>query len=346
MENSSDQEQDGKDKSVKSSSLIGSLMPRILKEAQKKRGFALIALTKEAHMSLSRIAKLAIRQARFVYKKAVVMLSAKELTKALKKINWFEQHFMKDRVPVFSTTPFYFSAIISLMERLPDWTSVLQSQDDMNSVSEIYITNSRTHPLIAKNFTLRFVAVVFIDMLNNRAQAEQQGTLSNTLVFRKTQIDLRFEENPITSKIFQRQGVYFLNSTPWRSKWHWHIHVPSKCPECSQEMTPHQKVPLEDEMLGERLVELVGQPKKEKSTPISVQKGSIHSERVKISSTNVRLETTVPQKEETFQVVIDLIKISKCFKAFTISADVLEIVMQQFWYTIKKVQGIDSYEFS
>ncbi|GJU61867.1 hypothetical protein Tco_1243702 [Tanacetum coccineum] len=186
-----------------------------------------------------------------------------------------------------------------LMERLPDWTSVLQSQDDMNSVSEIYITNSRTHPLIAKNFTLRFVAVVFIDMLNNRAQAEQQGTLSNTLVFRKTQIDLRFE-----------------------------------------------KVPLEDEMLGERLVELVGQPKKEKSTPISVQKGSIHSERVKISSTNVRLETTVPQKEETFQVVIDLIKISKCFKAFTISADVLEIVMQQFWYTIKKVQGIDSYEFS
>ncbi|GJZ99550.1 hypothetical protein Tco_0672101 [Tanacetum coccineum] len=42
------------------------------------------------------------------------------------------------------------------------------------------------------------------------------------------------------------------------------------------------------------------------------------TERVKISSTNVRLETTVPQKEETFQV---------------------------FWYIIKKVQGIDSYEF-
>nr|GFB16367.1 hypothetical protein [Tanacetum cinerariifolium] len=32
-------------------------------------------------------------------------------------------------------------------------------------------------------------------------------------------------------------------------------------------------------------------------------------------------------------------------KAFTISADVLEIFMQQFWYTIKKVQGTDSYEF-
>nr|GEV79841.1 retrovirus-related Pol polyprotein from transposon TNT 1-94 [Tanacetum cinerariifolium] len=39
---------------------------------------------------------------------------------------------------------------------------------------------------------------------------------------------------------------------------------------------------------------------------------------VNISSTNVRLETIVPQKEETFQV---------------------------FWYSIKKVQGTDSYEF-
>ncbi|GKE84250.1 hypothetical protein Tco_1557992 [Tanacetum coccineum] len=66
MENSSDGERDGKDKSVKSSSLIGSLMPRILKEAQEKQGFTLIALTKEAHMSLSRIVKLAIRVSSFM----------------------------------------------------------------------------------------------------------------------------------------------------------------------------------------------------------------------------------------------------------------------------------------
>ncbi|GJZ08767.1 hypothetical protein Tco_0543050 [Tanacetum coccineum] len=69
------------------------------------------------------------------------------------------------------------------------------------------------------------------------------------------------------------------------------------------------------------------------------------SKRVKISSTNIRLETIVPQKEETFQVFIDLIKNSTCFKAFTISTDVPEIFMQQFWYSIKKVQGTDSYEF-
>ncbi|GJX84517.1 hypothetical protein Tco_0335291 [Tanacetum coccineum] len=64
------------------------------------------------------------------------------------------------------------------------------------------------------------------------------------------------------------------------------------------------------------------------------------TERVKISSTNVRLETTVPWKEETFQVIIDIIKNSTCFKAFTIFADVPEIFMQQFWYTIKKILDI------
>ncbi|GKD24980.1 hypothetical protein Tco_1231194, partial [Tanacetum coccineum] len=69
------------------------------------------------------------------------------------------------------------------------------------------------------------------------------------------------------------------------------------------------------------------------------------AERAKISSTNIRSKTTVPQKEETFQVVIDIIKNSTCFNAFTISVDVPEIFMQQFWYTIKKAPDTNSYEF-
>ncbi|GKE52005.1 hypothetical protein Tco_1487161, partial [Tanacetum coccineum] len=69
------------------------------------------------------------------------------------------------------------------------------------------------------------------------------------------------------------------------------------------------------------------------------------AKRVKISSTNIRLEITVPQKEETFQVVIDIIKNSTCSKAFTISADVPKIFMHQFWYTVKKVPDTNSYEF-
>ncbi|GJX72319.1 uncharacterized mitochondrial protein-like protein [Tanacetum coccineum] len=47
----------------------------------------------------------------------------------------------------------------------------------------------------------------------------------------------------------------------------------------------------------------------------------LSTKRVKISSTNVRLETTMQQKEETFQVVIDVIKNSTCFKAFIITAE-------------------------
>nr|GEX99724.1 hypothetical protein [Tanacetum cinerariifolium] len=69
------------------------------------------------------------------------------------------------------------------------------------------------------------------------------------------------------------------------------------------------------------------------------------TERVKISHTNVRLETTVHQKEETFQVIIDVIKNSTCFKVFTIFVDVPKIFMQQFWYTIKKVKDPESSEF-
>ncbi|GKA91379.1 hypothetical protein Tco_0813249 [Tanacetum coccineum] len=55
------------------------------------------------------------------------------------------------------------------------------------------------------------------------------------------------------------------------------------------------------------------------------------SERVKVSSTNVRLETTVPQKEETFQVVIDLVKNTFFFKSSLTHAYVLRNLYHQFW---------------
>ncbi|GJR92107.1 hypothetical protein Tco_0216118 [Tanacetum coccineum] len=64
------------------------------------------------------------------------------------------------------------------------------------------------------------------------------------------------------------------------------------------------------------------------------------SKRVKISSTNIRLETTVPQKEETFQVIIDIIKNSMCFKAFTISTDIPEIFMTILDICLR-LEGVD-----
>ncbi|GJR44699.1 retrovirus-related pol polyprotein from transposon TNT 1-94 [Tanacetum coccineum] len=79
-------------------------------------------------------------------------------------------------------------------------------------------------------------------------------------------------------------------------------------------------------------------------SPETLKRLTEEEDEVKISSTNIRLETTVPQKEETFQVVIDLIKNSTCFKAFTISADVPEIFIQQFWTILDiclRVEGVD-----
>ncbi|GJS64787.1 hypothetical protein Tco_0679351 [Tanacetum coccineum] len=69
------------------------------------------------------------------------------------------------------------------------------------------------------------------------------------------------------------------------------------------------------------------------------------ADRVKISATNMRIEPSVPQKEETFQVILDIIKSSPCFKAFTIIADVPKIYMQQFWFTVKKLKKTPFYEF-
>ncbi|GJY84894.1 hypothetical protein Tco_0498920 [Tanacetum coccineum] len=60
------------------------------------------------------------------------------------------------------------------------------------------------------------------------------------------------------------------------------------------------------------------------------------TERVKISSTNVRLETTVPQKEETFQVVIDLVQELLVLQGFHYLYKFPEIFISKFWYSIKK----------
>ncbi|GJT04426.1 hypothetical protein Tco_0838888, partial [Tanacetum coccineum] len=70
------------------------------------------------------------------------------------------------------------------------------------------------------------------------------------------------------------------------------------------------------------------------------------TERVKISSTNVRLETIVHQKEKTFQVIIDVIKNSTCYKTFTISADVPEIFMQQFRKILDICPRVEGEEFT
>ncbi|GJZ86417.1 hypothetical protein Tco_0658027 [Tanacetum coccineum] len=68
--------------------------------------------------------------------------------------------------------------------------------------------------------------------------------------------------------------------------------------------------------------------------------------RIKISFTNMRIDPTLTQKEETYQVILNIIKNSTCYNAFLVTTDVPEIYMQQFWFTIKKIKNTIFYKFN
>nr|GEY67661.1 hypothetical protein [Tanacetum cinerariifolium] len=59
----------------------------------------------------------------------------------------------------------------------------------------------------------------------------------------------------------------------------------------------------------------------------------------------MRIDLTMTQKEETYQVFLDIIKNTTFYKAFLTSTDVPEICMQQFWFTITKIKNSNFYEF-
>nr|GEU47389.1 hypothetical protein [Tanacetum cinerariifolium] len=67
--------------------------------------------------------------------------------------------------------------------------------------------------------------------------------------------------------------------------------------------------------------------------------------RLKIERCNARIAFSKPQKEETYQVTLDALKLSPCYPAFQITAEVLEIYMHQFWNTFKKIGKTDGYNF-
>ncbi|GJX22058.1 hypothetical protein Tco_0226503 [Tanacetum coccineum] len=64
-----------------------------------------------------------------------------------------------------------------------------------------------------------------------------------------------------------------------------------------------------------------------------------------ISKCNMRIEPSKTQKEATYQVVLDTLKLSPCYQTFSVTADVPEIYMHQFWFTISKIKDTSSYQF-
>ncbi|GKF49278.1 hypothetical protein Tco_0142529, partial [Tanacetum coccineum] len=67
--------------------------------------------------------------------------------------------------------------------------------------------------------------------------------------------------------------------------------------------------------------------------------------RLKIKKCNERIKFSKPQRETTYQVTVDALKLSPCYPAFLITAKVPEICMHQFWNTIKKIKDTYAYRF-
>ncbi|GJY42400.1 hypothetical protein Tco_0429670 [Tanacetum coccineum] len=67
--------------------------------------------------------------------------------------------------------------------------------------------------------------------------------------------------------------------------------------------------------------------------------------RLKIEKCNARIEFSKPQRETTYQVTLDALKLSLCYPAFLITAKVPEIYMHQFWNTIKEIKDTNAYWF-
>ncbi|GJX13777.1 retrovirus-related pol polyprotein from transposon TNT 1-94 [Tanacetum coccineum] len=66
---------------------------------------------------------------------------------------------------------------------------------------------------------------------------------------------------------------------------------------------------------------------------------------LKIEKCNARIAFSKPQREETYQVTLDALKLSPCYLAFLIIVEVPEVYMHQFWNTIQKVKYTDAYRF-
>ncbi|GJU54667.1 hypothetical protein Tco_1228381, partial [Tanacetum coccineum] len=67
--------------------------------------------------------------------------------------------------------------------------------------------------------------------------------------------------------------------------------------------------------------------------------------RLKIGECNRRIKFSKPQREATYQVTLDALKLSPCYPAFLITTGVPEIYMHQFWNTVTKVKDSSSYQF-
>ncbi|GJT91357.1 hypothetical protein Tco_1080202 [Tanacetum coccineum] len=60
------------------------------------------------------------------------------------------------------------------------------------------------------------------------------------------------------------------------------------------------------------------------------------NDRVLIGSCNMRIDPNKTQRESTYQVILNNLKLSPCYNAFLITTNPLKIYMRAFWFTVTK----------
>ncbi|GJT17736.1 retrovirus-related pol polyprotein from transposon TNT 1-94 [Tanacetum coccineum] len=104
---------------------------------------------------------------------------------------------------------------------------------------------------------------------------------------------------------------------------------------------PRERFNLLIEKLGMRsmspkMLKRLTESEDENMNPIATQQVAIDNalvapeKRLKIEKCNARIEFNKPQREETYQVTLDALKLSPCYHAFLITAEVHEVYMHQF----------------
>ncbi|GJZ84088.1 retrovirus-related pol polyprotein from transposon TNT 1-94 [Tanacetum coccineum] len=115
------------------------------------------------------------------------------------------------------------------------------------------------------------------------------------------------------------------------------------------------------QLLGDRLLGMesmspetlkkLAYEEEENINPVFAQQVALYNalvaleKRLKIEKCNMRIEFNKPQREPTFQVTLDVLKLSPYYPAFLITVEVPVIYMHQFWNTIKKIKDTDAYQF-
>ncbi|GKC07992.1 retrovirus-related pol polyprotein from transposon TNT 1-94 [Tanacetum coccineum] len=85
--------------------------------------------------------------------------------------------------------------------------------------------------------------------------------------------------------------------------------------------------------------------------PVATQQVALNNslvapeKRLKIEKCNARIVFSKPQREETYQVTLDALKLSPYYPAFLVTAEVPEVYMHQFWNTIQKIKDTYAYRF-